>query len=217
MHYHTVLFDLDGTLLDTKAGIFRGVKETLHALNRSVPSDEALKLFLGPPLREGFTKVCGLPEEMVEEAISIYRSLYLGREYLFECKVYDGIPELLAQLAQQGCRLGVATSKAEPLARSVLEYMHLESCFDTVCGAPLDNSAATKADSVRSALSAIEGAKAQSTVLIGDRRFDAEGAAQAGVESIGVLYGFGSGEEIRASSFTQIAATVRELGELLRR
>jgi phosphoglycolate phosphatase len=215
MRFETVLFDLDGTLIDTKPGVFKSLKTTLAALDIALPPDETLVLFLGPPLRECFSKVIGLSPALTDKAIEIFRLDLTESGNAFDCNVFEGIPALLEKLKAAGIKLGVATSKVNYLAEMVLTRKGINHYFSAICGAPSDNSKATKTDSILSALDNIDGACPETSVLIGDRIFDAQGAAQSGISSIGVFYGYGSAEEIKTSPFTFTAATVADLGRML--
>lgn len=215
MNYQTILFDLDGTLIDTKPGVFKSLKTTLAALDITPPSDEKLTLFLGPPLRECFMQVIGLTPELTDRAVSIFRRDLMASGNAFDCRVFDGIPQLLGQLKKAGFKLGVATSKVTYLAELVLDKMEIRNYFDAIEGAPTDQPGASKADSIRRAIAGIAVAEPRTTVLVGDRCYDAQGAVQAGVESIGVFYGYGSPEEIQANPFTYTVPTVRALEKFL--
>lgn len=212
---HTaILFDLDGTLIDTKPGVLWSVKNALTDLNLPIPDDDKLTTFMGPPIRLCFTEVCGLDEEQVDDAIKRFR-FYYESEGLYNCTVYPGVVELLAKLKQNGFILGVATSKAEQFAKIVLEDKKIACYFDAVAGAPIENHHATKMDSILHVLELLHFGpeKYKKAVLIGDRKFDAEGAALAGIDSIGVTYGYGSREEI-TEHFASFADSAGEIANL---
>ncbi len=215
MNYKNILFDLDGTLIDTKHGVLACAKKALIELNQPLPSEKRLDGFMGPPLEYCFTQVCGLSSVQTISAIKVFRRYYEGGG-IYDAKVYDGIPELLKKLKDAGFRLGVATSKNQKFAGIVLRHCGISDYFDTVAGAP-DNIEVKwqKKDSVKKAMEAIAGANYQNTVLIGDRLFDAQGAQAAGIASIGVLFGYGTKDELEASPFTAIAEDINSLSELL--
>lgn len=215
MNYTNILFDLDGTLLNTKPGVIGSVKKAFRDLGFTLPPEDELDAFMGPPLVDCFTQVCKLSPEQAQVAMKVYRGYYENGG-MFNAIPYDGIPELLKTLKDKGFRLGVATSKCRRLACEVLKHFELSDFFDTVAGAPDDFKAEwTKKDSVVSAMKALPGADKSNTVLIGDRKFDAEGASEAGIDSIGVLFGFGKIEELEAYPFTKIVDDVAQLKELL--
>lgn len=212
--YSTILFDLDGTLLATKRGVIGSVAKAFQELSYKLPPDDELDGFMGPPLDRCFIDVCRLSEEQTENAVKVYRQIY-EKSGMFDADIYDGIPELLCALKDAGFKLGVATSKSLRLARVVLKHFDLLDYFDAVGGTPDNDNAWTKKDSIVSAIADINGATLQNTVLIGDRKFDAIGAKEAGVDSIGVLYGYGSLEELKNSPFSSIAKDVCALQKML--
>lgn len=217
MNYTNILFDLDGTLLNTKAGVIGSVKKAFNDLSLTLPPEDELDGFMGPPLVDCFTQVCRLSTQQTQKAMKVFRSYYEDSG-MFNAQPYDGIAKLLENLKNKGYRLGVATSKCQRLACVILKHFELYDFFDTVAGAPDDFKAEwTKKDSVLSAMKAFIGADKLNTVLIGDRKFDAEGASEAGIDSIGVLFGFGKVDELEASPFTKIVANVAQLQELLLR
>lgn len=214
-HYKNILFDLDGTLIDSKQGVLSCVKKTFADLNFPLPSEKRLDGFMGPPLEYCFTQVCGLNWEQAAQAIKVYRRYYEGGG-IYDAKVYNGMTQLLKELKSAGCKLGVATSKNQRFAGIVLKHCEIFDCFDTVAGAP-DNIEVKwlKKDSVEKAMGELAGANKHNTVLVGDRMFDAEGAKAAGINSIGVLFGYGTKAELESSSFNAIAVDIKSLSELL--
>ena len=212
MKYRTVLFDLDGTLLDTRPGIIRSMKATLDRLGIRQPPEESLNAFIGPPLRDCFTAVCGLSDDIADRAVEIYRRHLVESGGIYDCNVYPGIPQLLGKLKSSGCRLGVATSKATWLARDVLAHKGLAAFFDTISGS--QERGDTKAESIRQALARLASGK-DGAVLVGDRKFDAQGARETGIDCIGVRYGYGTAAELSASPFTAVLPTVDSLRKYL--
>lgn len=194
-----VLFDLDGTLTDSAAGIQRSTREALRRLNvedggdRPIPAESELGWIVGPPLRESFAKLGG--EDSADRMLEFYRQRYdaIG---IFENKVYDGIAEALGTLRARGDRLFVATSKRQVDAVRVVAHFGLAGYFDGIYGAQSDGRRAAK-DLVLAA--AIAGAGLESAarvVMIGDRRYDALGAKAVGVPAIGALWGYGDRAEL---------------------
>ena len=212
MKYGTILFDLDGTLLDTRPGVIHSMKATLDRLGIAYPPEDSLDAFMGPPLRECFTDVCGLSGDAADRAVQIYRRHLVESGDIYDCSAYPGIPELLGKLKAAGCRLGVATSKTDYVARDVLSHKGLAAFFDTVSGAPKQGG--TKADVIRQAFARL-GIGKDGAVLIGDRKFDAQGARETGIDCIGVRYGYGSADELDACAFTALLPTVDSLGRYL--
>ncbi len=208
--YHTVLFDLDGTLTDSAPGITNSVAYALRKWGIEEKNLDILRKFVGPPLDESFAKYYGFPPEKCWKAIEYYREYYLPKG-LYENRVYDGIEELLEWLRGTGRRAVVATSKPEPAAVQVLEYFHLAPYFDVIAGATMDGSRVKKSDVIRYALERAGIQDAAGVVMVGDRENDIEGAKANGLASIGVLYGYGSREELEEAGALQIAETVEDV------
>lgn len=209
-----ILFDLDGTLTDPKVGITKSVQYALKAFHIDEPDLDALCKYIGPPLRTSFIEYQGFSETQAEEALVKYRE-YFGDTGIFENEVYDGIKELLTKLQKAGKSLIVATSKPEIFARRILEHFELESYFTDVCGATMDNSRGTKEEVIRYAFEKNHITDHSLAVMVGDRLHDIEGAKKVGIASVGVLYGFGSREELEKAGADKIAETVQELYEVI--
>ena len=213
MRWDTVLFDLDGTLTDSQEGIVKSVIYALERLGRELPPRDTLTAFIGPPLHESFSALCGMDEAETERAVREFRD-YFARCGWAENAPYEGMAEFLAALHAAGLRLIVATSKPESFARKILEHFALERYFDLICGShPEDKSSADKASVVRAALTRAGAPKR--AVMVGDRRHDMAGAHANGLEAVGVLYGYGSREELAAAGAEQLAADLNELKAIL--
>ena len=208
--YHTILFDLDGTLTDSGPGITNSVAYALKKWDIEEKDINVLKKFVGPPLDTSFAKYYGFSKEKCLQAIQYYREYYLAKG-IYENRVYDGIEELLKWLRDTGRRAIVATSKPEPSAVQVLEYFHIDSYFEIIAGATMDRSRVEKSDVIRYALDRAGIRDVSGVVMVGDRENDIQGAKDNGLDSIGVLYGYGSREELQAAGAMQIAETVEDL------
>ena len=206
-----ILFDLDGTLTDSGEGITKCVKLALDHFRIPVESLDSLRYFVGPPLRDSFAKA-GVPEDKVEEAITVYRSRYTNVG-LFENTPYPGIRELLEKLTAQGHRLLVATSKPEEMAVRVLKKFDLYRYFEKVCGATLDKNRDSKSAVIAYLLESA--ANTGSAIMVGDTAFDVIGAAEHGISTIGVAWGYGSVDEMKAAGAVAIANTPEDLLFLL--
>ena len=193
MRYHNIIFDLDGTLTDSAEGIINSAVYAFEQLHLPVPERSEFRKMIGPPLTEGFP-LLGVPDALVSEAIRLYRVRYNDRGGKFENRVYDGIADCLKALKAAGFRLYVGTSKPEPMAREILERHGLSQEFAYIAGASWDKSRQSKEDVLRYLLSVI-GTK-DGAVLVGDTRYDAEGARTVGIPCIGVTWGFGLREEL---------------------
>ena len=209
MRWETVLFDMDGTLTDSQEGIVKSVSYALERLGRELPPRDTLTAFIGPPLHESVSAICGMDEAETERAGCEFRD-YFARRGWAENVPYEGLSEFLAALHAAGLRLIVATSKPDSFARKILEHFALERYFDLICGShPEDRASADKASVVRTALTRAD--VTGHAVMVGDRRHDIYGAHANGLEAIGVLYGYGSREELSAAGADFLAADLDEL------
>ncbi len=208
----TILFDLDGTLTDSGEGIINCALLALEHFGCPLPSREEMRVFVGPPLHESFIKH-GVPADKAEEAVAVYRSRYIpiGK---YENTPYPGIRELLEQLKEEGHTLYVATSKPEQMSVDILEHFDLAKYFDRICGASMDTSRSSK-EAVISYLIEQNG-RTDNMVMVGDTKFDVLGAKHHGIPCIGVSWGYGTVEDMRAAGAAAITDTTEELYGLLK-
>ena len=195
MKYEYCLFDLDGTLTDPAVGITNSVMYALEKFGIHVSDRTELFPFIGPPLDYSFKTFYGFSEEQAADAIKYYRE-YFGVTGLFENKVYDGIPEMLDELKNKGIRTAVATSKPYEFSVRILEHFDLMKYFDHVGAATMDGRISKKADVIAKLLSDMDIKDMSSLLMIGDRYHDIEGAKANELDSAGVLWGYGSAEEL---------------------
>ncbi len=210
---NTVLFDLDGTLIDSAPGIYAGASYALTALGCPTPPTEIPSAFIGPPLYDCFRSLWGLDEPTARRAVTLYREYY-GDRGLFENTVYDGITALLTSLKAAGYRLALATGKPWPYAERILAYHGLDGWFTSVFGAEFDGTRGNKQDLLTYALERL-GIQPGEAVMVGDRRFDMEGARFVGAFPLGVLWGYGSTEELTAAGAVALAATPAEAFDII--
>lgn len=208
-----ILFDLDGTLTDPGVGITRSVAYALRDFGIETEDLDTLCGFIGPPLKASFTHFYGMNEADAERAVAKYRE-YFQRQGMFENTVYPGVPELLEQLQSAGKQLMVATSKPTVFARAILDHFGMAAYFSGVTGSELDGTRTDKGEVIACAL-ASGGFRPELAVMVGDRSYDVIGAAQNGLPSVGVLYGYGSREELEQAGASVTAMTVEELQMLL--
>ena len=208
--YHTILFDLDGTLTDSAAGITNAVAYALKKWDIEEKDIGVLRKFVGPPLTASFAKYYGYSRALRHEAVGYYREYY-GTKGIYENRVYDGIEELLIWIRETGRRAILATAKPEPAAVHVMEYFHLDPYFDVIAGASMDYSRVEKSDVIRYALERAGIRDLSGVVMVGDRENDIQGGRENGLDTIGVLYGYGSREELVEAGAMQIAQTVEDL------
>ena len=210
---NAIFFDLDGTLTDSGPGIMNSALPALEHFGIPVANRDQLRVFVGPPLRQTFARF-GVPEAGIEEAIRIFRARYIpiGK---FENTPYPGIADLLARLQAEGFSLYVATSKPQVTAIEVLEHFQLAHHFTLICGADPAVGRETKADVIAHLLAQI--GDPGRAVMVGDTRFDAAGARDSALPFIGVLYGYGTREEMAREGASAFAGSVEELRALLLR
>ncbi len=195
-------------------GITSSVQYALEKFGIHVRYLKELIPFIGPPLAESFQKFYGFSKEDAEKAIQYYREYYAPKG-IFENEVYEGIPEMLAHLTEAGFTLLVATSKPTVFARKVLKHFGMEDYFSFVGGSELDGSRTKKAEVISYILKTC-GIEAKEAIMIGDRRHDIEGGKACGLESVGVLYGYGTEQELTEAGADHIIRTVAELEDYLR-
>ena len=207
--YNTVLFDLDGTLTNPGQGITNSVAYALKKFGIEVEDRQELYKFIGPPLYESFMKYYGFSQEKAETAVSFFRE-YFRDTGIFENEVYGGITDLLDKIKNSGRKIILATSKPEEFAKRVLSHFGLDKYFDFVAGATMDSSRVEKSDVIAYAIKE-SGCTGENAVMIGDRLHDILGAKENGLDSIGVLFGYGSREELEEAGADYIAETVEEI------
>ncbi len=208
--YKYVLFDLDGTLTNPEIGITNCVMYALEKFDIKALDRKELHPFIGPPLDYSFQTYYGLSEEESKLAIKYYRERFSVKG-LYENEVYDGVDKLLQHLKESGKTLIIATSKPEEFTIKILKHFDLYKYFDYVAGATMDGSRGEKADVIRYALE-ISGIEDKSkAIMIGDRKYDILGAKENGIDSVGVLFGFGDYEELTKAGADYIAEHVEDI------
>ena len=212
--YDIILFDLDGTLTDPGIGITNSVAHALAHWNIEVKNRAELYKFIGPPLSDSFMRYYGFSEEDAIHAIAVYRE-YFSVKGLYENEVYPGIPELLSALKAAGKTVVLATSKPEGFAVEILRHFGLYDYFDIIAGASMDESRNKKADVIAYAISQMKNPDLSRMIMIGDREHDILGAKQIGIDSIGVLYGYGDRAEHEVAGATYIAEKVEDILPML--
>lgn len=211
-----VLFDLDGTISDSGDGIIKGLEHGLAEVGRRMPPDHDWGRYLGPPLREALAEFNGLSAEEVDTAVEAYVEYYQDGG-MFECDVYAGMPELLAELRRRGVTLGVATSKRAFMAEGILDHFGLLDCFTAVGGAHPDGTGGHKHEVIARTLEelSVDVQDLRQVVMVGDRDHDIRGAKLAGLRAVGVRWGYAEEGELEAAGADHVVDTVEELRELL--
>ncbi len=213
VNYKNIIFDLDGTLTDSKQGIINSVYAACKRLGVTLPETGNFHLSIGIPLQEYFRKIIGVPDEKIGDAVTYFREYY-GRKGVYENHLYPGIEKLLDSLSKRAA-LFVATSKLEKYALVVLDYFNIRRFFKGTAGADASGTHAGKTELVKRIMTLHHIQYRDSTVMIGDKKMDIDAAKDCGIDSIGILYGYGSVEEINHAGPTSVAGSVEELGNLL--
>jgi len=209
--YHIALFDLDGTLSQSGEGILYCVRKIFEETGRPLPDEKTLGTFIGPPMYDSLRR-CGFSHEEAEEGVVIYKRNFVEKGIYMQ-QIYDGILPLVQKLKNDGMRLAVATTKYLPFAEEIIRMLGLAPYFEVIGGATAGPERRTKAKVICHVLEQLRVKPADGVVMIGDTRYDAEGAMLSGVDFIGCLYGYGSPEEMQ--TFCPDAVYVHTPAELL--
>jgi phosphoglycolate phosphatase len=211
-----LLFDLDGTLTDPFQGITKCILHALVSMGKPAPTQESLRWCIGPPIRDNFAKLLASADvEVLERAVGLYRDRYSSIG-LFENEVYAGIPEALDALNRLGHRMYVATSKPTEYAERIASHFGIRKFFHHIHGSELDGTRSDKSSLISHVLQ-VESAVSEDTVMVGDREHDIVGAKANGVPAIGVLWGYGSREELEASGASICISKPKELSPTIRK
>ena len=207
MRYTNILFDLDGTLVDSGEGVLKCAELALRHFNLPIPSPEEMRTFVGPPLRDSFLRF-GCTEEMAQEAIVVYRRRYttVGK---FELFVYPGIEKLLQDLTAAGCKLYVATSKPESVSVEILQHLGLARYFTYIAGADQNKGRSTKSEVIAYLLAQM--GDLDGSLMVGDTAYDVIGSAQHGIPCAGVSWGYGTRKSIEDAQPAVIVDSTEEL------
>ena len=193
--YNVFLFDLDGTITDSAPGIMNSIRYALDKMGEPIPGEAVLRKFIGPPLWQSFEEFCGLSKERAEYAVECYREYYKDKG-IFENSLYSGVEEFIKELKKSGKEVYLATSKPTVFANRILEYFDVLKYFDGVVGSNLDGSMTDKAEIIGEVLKMTPEKDLGRIIMYGDRNYDVIGAHKNGIACVGVLFGFGSREEL---------------------
>lgn len=212
--YKTILFDLDGTLIDSKPGILTAIRKTLNEFK--IPyTEEVINQMVGPPFRISMKELLGIEDmSLIEQLIFVYRIHYKGGDWK-DCSIYDGVEDMLTALRGAGYTIGLATSKPLQYTTIIMESLGLDKYFDYVGGATGDATAEMKTDVINMVLSKLNVTDLDSVLMIGDRLYDIEGAKQSGVDSMGILWGYGDRAEHESCGADFILSTPSEVVNFL--
>ncbi len=215
--FQYILFDLDGTLTDPKEGITKSVQYALASFGIDEPDLDKLVPFIGPPLKSSFMDFYQMSDEDAVRAVAKYRERFndIG---IYENAIFPGIAKLLSDLKVQGKKIAIASSKPTCLVDRILEHFEIMQYFDYVVGSELDGTRSKKEEVVEEALRLMVPEKERHLVaMVGDRKFDIEGAKAFGLVGVGVSFGYAGEHELEEAGADYIVDTVEELGELLMR
>jgi phosphoglycolate phosphatase len=211
--YDVIAFDLDGTLSNPERGLIESFVYTFKKEGIPFSSREELKRFIGPPIYEEWQRVLGLTPEQSSHALDVFHEYYSVYGW-WDNVIYPGVEEMLGQLRARGKKIVLATSKPEVFARKIMDLFGLSKYFDFIGGAETDKIRDKKWEVLEYSLKSIN-ADPEKSIMVGDRFFDAEGARIVGIDSLGVMYGHGTEEEINSSGFNYIAKTVEDIVRIL--
>lgn len=212
--YKYLLFDLDGTLNESGEGIMKCAQHTLRHFGINIENLNDLLPFVGPPLEDSFREFYHLNDKQVEEALVIYARRY-AEFGAYEAQLYPGVTDMLKELRAAGKTVIIATSKKITMTMKVVHHFGLSDCVDFVGARDDAGTRHTKADVIRHIIKEMNITRLDDMIMIGDRKFDINGAKEIGIPSIGVLYGYGDREELEAAGANYIAEDIESLRNML--
>lgn len=212
-NYDAVLFDFDGTFADTGEGLFESVQYAVKALGFEPLDGDALRRFVGPPVFESFKRELGVDAEKADFAVTKYREAY-SESGIFKFRIYDGILDLLHVLKENSVKIGIASAKPQKFIVRIVAHLGIGDCIDYISAPADDKADPSKIRLINEAALALKTEKSK-VLMVGDRHFDINGANGAGVDSVGVTFGYGSEDELRTAGATFIAHTVAEVRDII--
>lgn len=207
--FRHLFFDLDGTLADTEEGIILSLRYALEKMGHPDVDDKVLHSFIGPPLKDAFMGHFGMSEQEALTTLAHYREYYSGGG-LYRCRLFPGVEALLQRLSGEGYGLFVATSKPEVYAKKILDHLGVAGLFREIAGSLLDNTRTKKHEVIQYLLDKYPETKGDA-LMIGDKTQDLVGAAKCGIPAVGVLYGYGSREELSGEKSAALVPSPEEL------
>ncbi len=206
-----ILFDLDGTIVDSSEGIINSVAYSLKKFG--IEEDpESLYKFIGPPLRDSFREFYNMNDEDSEKAVDYYREIY-SENQIFNVKMYDGISDMMKELKARGLKIVLATSKPTVYAEEILNHIGIDQYFTMIAGSEFNGLRDKKSDVIKHVIERLDIEDVSEVLMVGDRYYDIKGAKDLGIDSIAVLYGFGNIDEFEEYGAENIVSTVKELEE----
>lgn len=212
--FKAVLFDCDGTVSDSRPGIFNSINYAITKNGIEPVSDGELQYFLGPPLYHSFAHIFGVSEEVAEELTETYREYYNSKG-VFETTPYEGIIDVLAGLKENGLKTAIVSSKPVEFLEMVIPHLGLSEYFDVIIGPEMNNHNSSKERLVKRALECLQLEASKDIAMVGDRHFDMEAAVKTGVTGVGITYGYGTKEELQIAGADAIVESTSELKKYL--
>jgi phosphoglycolate phosphatase len=212
--YDIIAFDLDGTLTNPERGLIASFVYALGKMGVDYGEKNELKKFIGPPIYEEWQRCFGFTPEESSKALLIFREFYSVYGW-WDNEIYPGVKEMLEKLKNAGKKIILATSKPEIFAKKILELFDISKYFDFIGGAATDKTRDKKSEVLEYSIKSVGVSDKSKVILVGDRVYDSEGAIACGIDSLGVLYGHGSEEEVRSAGFTYIVNNVEDIANLL--
>ncbi len=210
----TVLFDLDGTLINSALGITTSTRYALRAFGIEEPDLDNLRCFIGPPLADSFQRYYDFSPEKARQAVEKYRERY-NVKGIFECELYQDVETVLKRLRESGYRIAMASSKPEVSCKRILEHFEIADYFDEITGATLDGSRDSKLEVLQEVVRRLSISCMEDALLVGDTCFDVQGAKEAGMKCLGVSYGFGTREDLLENGAIAVCGSMKEVGDYI--
>lgn len=214
--YQYIFFDLDGTLTDPREGITKSVQHALAKLGVDEPDLAKLEPFIGPPLIDSFVEYYGFTKDEARKGVEYYRE-YFTVKGLYQNRLFDQVPELLASLKEHGRVTAIASSKPEPFVRKILENFRIDRYFDYICGSTLDERRTKKEEVIGELLDRMRLTETEKKkiLMVGDRRHDVEGAAFFGIPCLGLSMGFAAEGELEEAGAIAIADSMKDIEDFI--
>jgi phosphoglycolate phosphatase len=216
MKYSHILFDLDGTLIDSRETIRCSFEYALEKMNVPDPKVLDINSLIGPPMLKTFQEVYGFSLDEARKGYEFYLEEYVGNGQMYQAQLYEGVKETIHTLYQKDCFLGVATTKNETNARKIINSLELDIPIDCIYGTYNDGTRSNKKEIITNLLEDNDVLDLADVLMVGDRHYDIIGASEVGIDSVGVTYGCGSEDELRQAGATHLIASINDLLEIIK-
>lgn len=213
LDYSVVLFDLDGTVIDSVEGILNAMNYSFNKMGMDTITQQELLPFIGPPIVHTLQKHFAMDLETANKGMAYYHEYYEVEGWK-ECQLYDGVAQLFKSLKAKGKKIGLATNKPQHYARQILAHQKVASYFDYIGGTNIDKGIINKTLVIEDCLKELVVTDKNSVVMVGDRHFDVDGAFGAGIKTIGITYGYGDRKELTECGAMIVLDTAAEVNEL---